>query len=106
VTPFEWNSLRVSDPVVVHEHSVDRYRIPQPGVVAFVVVRRPTNEVGIRIDAPSGAQVLWPTRQEVHAATTAGASACAYCAGAGAPVGSRPLRDPIGNPALLTAGRA
>jgi hypothetical protein len=79
VIAFEWNTLRVGDQVVVHEHSAERYRIPQPGVVAFVTIRRPTNEVGIRIDPSSGTRVLWPTSQEVHAATPAAAAACPYC---------------------------
>jgi hypothetical protein len=82
VIVFEWNSLQVPEHLVVHEHVADRYRFPQPGVVAFVTTRRPTNEVGIRIDAPSGTRVVWPTRQQVHAATPAGADACPYCTGA------------------------
>jgi hypothetical protein len=79
VIAFDWNSLLVPDRVVVHEHVVERYRFPQPGVVAFVTIGRPTNDVGIRIDPPSGSRVLWPSRQEVHAATPADADACPYC---------------------------
>ncbi len=77
---FEWNSLLLRDRVVVHEHDRERYRVPQTGHVAFVTVRRPHNEVGIRTDAPSGSSVLWPTRQEVHAATPEATAACPYCA--------------------------
>ena len=76
---FEWDALRGAEHVVVHEHAAERYRIPQPGVVAFVTMRRPSNEVGIRIDPPSGVRVLWPTRHEVHAATPTGAETCPYC---------------------------
>jgi hypothetical protein len=95
VIAFEWNTLRVGDPAVVHEHSVERYRIPQPGVVAFVTMRRPTNEVGIRIDPPSGTRVLWPTREEVHSATPAGADACPYCVSVDERVGAGE-RVPVG----------
>jgi hypothetical protein len=80
VIAFEWNSLHTGDRVVVHGHTDDDYRFPKPGLVGFVTVRRPINEVGIQIDTASGPRVLWPTRQEVHAATQAGASACLYCA--------------------------
>jgi hypothetical protein len=82
VIAFEWNSLLVRDRVIVHEHTADRYRVSQPGLVTFVNVRRPTNEVGISIDAGSGSRVLWPTRQEIHAATPSATKACAYCAAA------------------------
>ena len=77
---FEWNSLLVRDRVIVHEHVADRYRLSQPGLVEFVTVLRPTNEVGIRIDATPRPRTLWPTRQEVHAATPSAAEACPYCA--------------------------
>lgn len=76
---FEWNSLRVRDGVIVHEHDADRYLVAQPGLVEFVTVRRPLNDVGIRIASSSGTRVLWPTRQEVHVATTVATDGCPYC---------------------------
>jgi hypothetical protein len=90
VIAFEWNSLRVRHRVIVHEHHADRYQLPQPGLVAFVTVRRPTNQVGIRIEPPSGSRVLWPTRQEVHAPTPRAAEACPHCT----PVGDESAATP------------
>jgi hypothetical protein len=79
VISFDWNSLRVGDRVVVHEHAKDLYRLPQRGLVEFVTVRRPINAVGIRVQSPSGSRVLWPTRQEVHAATSGAATTWRDC---------------------------
>lgn len=76
---FDWNSLRVGDRVVVHERTANRYQVAQPGLVQFVTLRRPINEVGIRIESPSGPRVLWPTCPEVHAATSGAAATCQDC---------------------------
>jgi hypothetical protein len=106
VIAFEWNSLLVSDGVIVHEHDASRYQLAQPGLVEFVTVRRPTNEVGIRIDPSSGPRVVWPTRQEVHAATLGATDACPYCVRTEVPPDVRPRASTGAQPSQATPQRS
>ncbi len=64
---FEWNALRVGDPVLVHGA---RGRDPATsGAVVTVDTSRTThgaNGVGIRVGSPGRHQVLWPSFLAVH----------------------------------------
>ena len=80
VIAFDWNGLTPGDEVLVHEHLSKAYAAPKHGVVAFVHVRRPLNEVGIDVEEGDGHRVAWPTRQEVHAAGPAATADCFWCA--------------------------
>jgi hypothetical protein len=83
VIASDWNALRQGDPVVVHEgHDRGAHR-SRLGFVEFVWVRRPTNEVGIRVATPSGSCLVWPGHEQIHARTFAGAAACDTCSAPG-----------------------
>ena len=60
---FDWNSLRVGDRVIVHEHRRDAPVAGCDGTVAFVTQRRRHNAVGLRLE---GHEVRWLTRFEVE----------------------------------------
>ena len=60
---FEWNSLRVGDPVRVHV--ADGYL--STGTVAFVDSLHGSNGVGISVVSADGSdKVSWPSRVSVH----------------------------------------
>jgi hypothetical protein len=68
MNPFEWNGLRVGEPVVLRELSTRGEVTATAGVVAFVEVRsqrRGGNRVGVRVPAESEQVVVWPSRGQV-----------------------------------------
>ena len=76
---FEWNALRVGDPVRLHHNG----GVLESATVAFVNVLRGSNGVGIRVVADATNTVAWPSRFLVHAAlgdTDDPGSPCARCA--------------------------
>jgi len=76
---FEWNALRVGDPVRLHRDGGHL----EAGTVAFVNVLRGSNGVGIRTATDDGSATSWPSRLSVHAAsgdTDDPGSPCLRCA--------------------------
>jgi hypothetical protein len=80
MTRFEWNGLRVGDPVVVHNPRASVPGVGIRGEVAFVHPRsgRTDNQVGVRCSPPSDGDVMWPGRLQVHLPTEG--HACPWCA--------------------------
>jgi len=75
---FDWDGLRLGDPVFVH----DRTRADGPadrGDVIFVTVRshRRGNEVGVKLDGDG--TVVWPSWNGVHRDAVAAAGECWRC---------------------------
>jgi hypothetical protein len=66
---FEWNGLRVGDPVILRELSSFGQAASLPGVVAFVEVRpvrRGGNNVGVRVVVDSERVTRWPSRGQLE----------------------------------------
>jgi hypothetical protein len=82
VIASDWNALCQGDAVVVHERADSGARRSRLGFVEFVWVRRPTNEVGIRIATSAGSCLVWPDREDIHARTFAEAAVCRTCGAA------------------------
>jgi hypothetical protein len=66
MTRFEWNALRVGDPVRIHRNG----RALEPGTVALIDASHGSFGLGIRVASAGGGQeVLWPSRVTVHGET-------------------------------------
>jgi hypothetical protein len=62
---FQWNALRVTDRVMVHDDLAPLLEL-RTGSVELVQTRQPgANEIAIRLDDPTSAIVL-PRRHAVH----------------------------------------
>jgi hypothetical protein len=76
---FQWNALRVGDPVVVHHPDTSAAPLVA-GVVAMVDIRKRQNGVGIRVAASDGgSEVLWPAPLVVHPFTADPTESCWRC---------------------------
>lgn len=76
---FEWNALRVGDPVLVH---VDDGRVfpLEHGVVAFVDSRPGDNDVGVRVpESATRSRVARPTRLSTHLDPLGDETGCWRC---------------------------
>jgi hypothetical protein len=76
---FEFNGLKPGDVVHLH-HSMATEHRAEEGVVAFVHQKaKADNDVGIRVGAGEGREVLWPTRMGVHPEAIAPEGECWRC---------------------------
>ena len=76
---FEWNALRVGDPVHVH-HSPATERRAALGSVHLVQMSRRENGVGILVTEDDGSsRVVWPSRLMAHLAAVDEPGACWRC---------------------------
>jgi hypothetical protein len=63
---FQWNALRIGDPVLVHGADTPEM-VLRPGVVTMVdASRRGPHGIGVRVAMPAGDAVMWPSRASVH----------------------------------------
>lgn len=77
---FQWNALRVGDPVLVHDDG-DRALTLHAGVVELVQTRRAAaNELAIRVDHDPS-RIVRPRRQAVHIAPIDRRFVCWRCDG-------------------------
>lgn len=76
---FEWNALRVGDPVLLHHKNGDEFPLEQ-GVVEFVDGKRGENDVGVRLSAEEHhGRVVRPNRQTVHLDPAGDTADCWRC---------------------------
>ena len=78
MSPFDWDTLRLTDAVFVHDVT-DAATPAMAGTVASVTVRaRRSNEVGIRMDGGDHL-VVWPSTLAVHRHATDDGGSCWRC---------------------------
>jgi len=76
---FDWNALRPGDHVLVHDDG-DITLALHDGVVAMIDDGPESNDVGIRLDAPSGeSMIVHPRRRAVHPAVIDHREPCWRC---------------------------
>jgi hypothetical protein len=77
---FEWDALRVDEPVLVHAPGAPNGP-PEAGTVSMVLMERGRNEVGIQIGIPgtSERRVVWPLAAAVHLTPLVDAATCWRC---------------------------
>jgi hypothetical protein len=80
VLRFQWNALRVGDPVEVHDPD-DPGMALVPGVVALVQTSPGSNDLGIRVTGGRGGRrVVRPARLAVHLSPADASEDCWRCA--------------------------
>jgi hypothetical protein len=79
VLTFEWNALRIGDPVRVHDRTSPTLALVD-GTVMMVDTRRGTNDLGIAVTSADGATtMLRPERLSVHRRPTDDVGPCWQC---------------------------
>lgn len=95
---LEWNSLRVGDPVLVHDASDADLRLV-PGIVAIVESANGSSDIGIHVVSDHAARrVVRPRRLAVHLDPVDPTDPCWRCDAIASGAADRKQRVPAGAP--------